>query len=244
MRKLYFLAAFMMMAATSFAQRNCDLRVIHTIIPDTFKIATPTVPTIIRWGFINLGPNDAVLATDTLYLDRQNLNTGGLLKLILPAAGIPVGDTVYFSDTLNLTSGPASGSIQWCDSLWATQMGGSILADAVIANNKICKSVYVKNTTTGIADLFNGARSLNVHNLNVYPNPATNMIRFDYDFRNSEVTVSVRDLVGRTVYQERINERNGMKQISVDVSTLTAGLYVVEVTTEDSKHVGRVLIQK
>jgi hypothetical protein len=242
MKKLYTLAACLLIAASSYGQNNLEL--FHLSIPDTFKIQNPTVPTIIRYGFINKGTTP-ILSSDTLFLRQKNLNNF-TYKLTLPAAGIPVNDTVYFSDTLNLTAGPANGtSLLWCDTMWAKHQGGAIIVETTLADNKDCKTVIVKNTIpNSISDLLSTGRVNTMENLVVYPNPANSNISFKYDLNGQEGTIFIHDVVGRLVYQEKLSKSNGQKEFSVNIRDLSPGMYMVEVTTTESRSVGRVLVSK
>jgi hypothetical protein len=247
MKKLYTLAACLLFAASSYGQSG--LKLIHSYIPDTLKVQNPTVGTIVQWGFINESPTTAIANTDTLFLRLLSVTSGGnpiTFKLLLPAAGIAPLDTVYFTDTFSLATGPANGTtFQWCDTAWGKHQGGGAYTESVTpSNNKLCKSMYVKNTTTSISDLVSTGRVKTMENLVVYPNPANNKISFKYDLKGQEGTISIHDLVGRLVYQEKLSKSSGQRELSVNVQDLAPGMYMVEVSTEESRSVGRLLINK
>ena len=171
------------------------------------------------------------------------LSGNNVYKLILPSAGIPVGDTVNFVDTFFFNSGPANGSmVNWCDTVWVKR-GASALADPTISNNKTCKNLVVKNTTTSVFDVFTSGKN-SVAKLNVYPNPANNIVNFKHEFTGKEAVVYVRDMVGRVVREEKLGKLYGDRQISITVSDIPTGIYTVELTTEDYRSVGRVFIQR
>lgn len=243
MKKLYTLIAALFISFSSFAQ--ADVEVFHHNLNngDTLKIQNPLIGRIIAWGYVNHGPNP-IMSTDTLFMQVKLLSGNNVYKLLLPSAGIPVGDTVNFVDTFAFSNGPANGTtVEWCDTVWVKR-GTSVLADPVISNNKVCKTLNVKNTTVSVYDLFTRGKA-GIAKLDVYPNPANNVIYFKHEFDGkNDAVVYVRDMVGRTIREERLGRLYGDRQVSVDMTSVPAGLYTVELVSGDFRSVGRILIQK
>lgn len=243
MKKLYFLLSALLISLSSFAQ--ADLQILHNLqAGDTIKIKPTNPPQYnFAYGFVNHGPN-ALTQTDTIYL-RTPYTTPGFFTLTLPAAGVPVGDTVYFLDTVGFSSGPASGPMPWCDSIWAKNSTNAIIPDTGMSNNELCTTVNILNLTASISETFGAVPSATVVNLNVYPNPAVSSISFDYNVPvHMPVSVAVYDVVGRKVYQEDLGQQIGSQKKTVNVSNFTNGIYMVELLIDGQKHVGRVLVQK
>ena len=67
--------------------------------------------------------------------------------------------------------------------------------------------------------------------MNVYPNPASNLINVISENANELITIS--DLSGKVVYSERASE----KQNSIDISNLSAGMYIVRIGDKATKFV-------
>ncbi len=68
--------------------------------------------------------------------------------------------------------------------------------------------------------------------LNVYPNPANDNLKFNYTFqKNVDVTVIVRDAVGRVVLTQDYGKMIGSQDFTVNVSSLNSGLYTIEMGT-------------
>ena len=64
--------------------------------------------------------------------------------------------------------------------------------------------------------------------LRIFPNPATNAVTIQIDIstaRTEELTLT--DLLGRTVWHQKLDLKSGMNRISMDVQILTSGLYFV-----------------
>jgi hypothetical protein len=66
------------------------------------------------------------------------------------------------------------------------------------------------------------------------PNPATDQINIQFDAdRSLEATVLMMDLTGRVVLQTNVSATEGQNRITVPVSTLTNGLYLLTVKAGD-----------
>ncbi len=85
-----------------------------------------------------------------------------------------------------------------------------------------------------------------VNQFEVYPNPATEVVNAKFSLTDaSSVTVEVLDVMGRTV--RTIASQNmtvGTHQIPVNVSNLSAGIYMVKITTEKGAVTERVSVTK
>lgn len=198
-------------------------------------------PTYLNYAFINHGP-DALHAGDTFFFADPFGVDGRILSV-----DIPMNDTIFLStDTVNITSGPASGSTDWC--LTFIQYGIDTVSPSVIDNNpnndEICVSVTLENRNgdVGITDLFTN----NNQNLNVYPNPVSNgTISFKYEFANATQAIArVTDISGRVVMTKDFGKVNGAQAFSLNVSALNAGLYMIELDTDQGKAVSKFSVRK
>ncbi len=80
--------------------------------------------------------------------------------------------------------------------------------------------------------------------LQLYPNPAVSgAIYFDYEFAGTEpATVRVADATGKAVLVKDITG-TGMQTVQVDVSTLNAGLYIMEISTADRRGISKFTVE-
>ncbi len=80
---------------------------------------------------------------------------------------------------------------------------------------------------------------IDVSNMNLYPNPVNNTLNVDiYAMQAGKVTFNIVNLLGQTVinsFNENLNVGNNSMQINT--STLTSGVYFVNVITEDGSSV-------
>ncbi|MDR1793669.1 MAG: C10 family peptidase [Bacteroidales bacterium] len=69
-------------------------------------------------------------------------------------------------------------------------------------------------------------------NLNIYPNPAKNIINVDFvSLENQNVEISVFDVLGKQLYINNIQTFEGEYQQKIDISAWANGLYVVKIMT-------------
>lgn len=234
MKKFYTLLVATLLASTTFGQRSYDLQ-LDLVTPASGSDVAPG-SIAVEFTLTNNGP-DAVVAGDTVMFSYvvatsqtsqtiyslQNNATNNVTGVILPAGvSIPVGGT--FSSALltaaglmvpfTLSSAPEGAMVfVVCHGLGAaalTETGDTNDTDA--ENN---------------ADyFFIGAPAVSISNVSTstfaaYPNPATDVLNITSE---EEITsINVLSLDGKIVATS-----NGA---SVNVSTLTSGVYVYQVTS-------------
>jgi len=72
----------------------------------------------------------------------------------------------------------------------------------------------------------------------IYPNPANNLVTIDSKEGNIQ-GVRIYDVTGRLVYQEVAN----VTKLNINISNLTKGLYVINVTTQKGENVEKLIIE-
>ena len=80
------------------------------------------------------------------------------------------------------------------------------------------------------------------YGLRMYPNPTTDLVflEFTNDLLNTEVSIQITNTVGDVVLQKKLNASNA---ISIDISSLAAGTYIVIFSSEENV-LGNEKIQK
>ena len=66
--------------------------------------------------------------------------------------------------------------------------------------------------------------------LNVYPNPASNIIHVQItssDYVNTKSDIQIVDYLGRNVYENKVNTILGSQTLDINISHLTKGNYVL-----------------
>jgi hypothetical protein len=84
-----------------------------------------------------------------------------------------------------------------------------------------------------------------VGKLNVYPNPAENTIYLQLlDKQKISFNISITDLVGKTVLNKEIRLDSGNKTVSVDVSALQEGIYMLRMSDQESVYTKKLVIKR
>jgi hypothetical protein len=240
MKRIYMMFACLLALSFGAKAQSTDLALYTNLkTGDTIIIdSVNTANYILVFSFVNKGTT-ALTSTDKIHLATEYQN----FTLSLPAAGMPVNDTLYFVDTVGLTNGPATGAFTWCDSLWATNASDAVITDPVMANNYNCKNIFIKNRNgqTGIGDIIKGTERVN---LVTYPNPTANTVSFKYNFSNTAATVRITDIAGRVVMTKDFGKQSGEKELSIDVSALNNGMYYLELVADDKRAISKITVQK
>lgn len=97
------------------------------------------------------------------------------------------------------------------------------------------------NSTVGVQEFAKKDKAT----LNLYPNPATNVINFDFDFTTpTHATVIIRDITGKMVYAKNYGRVNaGTQKYSINISDLSAGTYSLEFDTDDKNGVSKFTVK-
>ena len=95
--------------------------------------------------------------------------------------------------------------------------------------NSILK-YYNPSSTVGIPQ----AETISVNDVNVYPNPANDIVTFNINSKNkADYTIKLIDVTGKTVF-EKVMNANSITTTTFDCSSLTKGIYIVNVTTQNN----------
>ena len=80
----------------------------------------------------------------------------------------------------------------------------------------------------------------------IYPNPATNLINFQFDkFIKDELILTVYTIQGQLVFNEKVYLNNGQGIYSItDLSVLGAGSYVVSISDQNAIHIRQLFVVK
>ena len=80
-------------------------------------------------------------------------------------------------------------------------------------------------------------------NISIYPNPSHGMLNISWkDTHNESATITVTDITGRTVYNSSFS-LTPPGDIQADLSTLKAGIYIINIRAEDINYTQRIVIE-
>lgn len=88
-----------------------------------------------------------------------------------------------------------------------------------------------------------GINELENLNMSIYPNPASGNVNVSFDASEADYTVVILDLQGRAVTAEYTNNAQGMQTITIPVSDLASGSYLVSVSSAAGKTTKKVTIK-
>jgi hypothetical protein len=79
--------------------------------------------------------------------------------------------------------------------------------------------------------------------LNVYPNPASEVINVTFVSTEAYSSLAVYDLVGKKLLSKNMNLNSGLSQQELDVSQLSKGTYILMLTSENTRKTQKISIQ-
>jgi len=77
--------------------------------------------------------------------------------------------------------------------------------------------------------------------INLYPNPANDMVKLEIEGLKSEVDVLVYDMVGRMVQNHKINK--GTTELDIDLSGYAKGVYSIRIVSESVNQNKKFVVQ-
>ena len=130
--------------------------------------------------------------------------------------------THYANSTISVNSAPAQGSFDF----WV----GTSNMDIIVwlqdnTTGEVLQAAYAEYTTSSVNEMDNFARYIAV-----YPNPANDIAGVEIDLMDrADVAINVVNAMGQTVFTDAQTLDAGTQKINLETSTLSAGLYFVNV---------------
>lgn len=256
MKRIYATLALLGLLATgAYAQRHCDIEAI--LVTPTEGMTLPCSGDFpVKYLFINHGP-DAILETDTLVGLDPEIEDPENGVFTYSGEAVAAGDTLVGYDATTslgitgalinsagngfVTAPFADGNYKY----FAMFLGFSdttAVKDTVTSNNLSVHNIVINCGGTGIADAVKG---LDRTSLFAFPNPAQSKVSFKYTFKAGNAAVRVTDIAGRVVLtQDFGRQAAGEKTLSVDVSSLTNGMYYLELVTDEQRAISKLAIKR
>jgi len=97
----------------------------------------------------------------------------------------------------------------------------------VIASGGEFVSSDIKLFKTGVL----GINELDLVALNVYPNPASDVVNVSFEATNADYTIKLIDLQGRVIANQNLTNLNGTQVISIPTENVAKGSYIVSITS-------------
>ncbi|MES2655937.1 MAG: T9SS type A sorting domain-containing protein [Bacteroidota bacterium] len=133
-----------------------------------------------------------------------------------------------------------------------------IKVDSAVANGNVNTKIYklvftgFAGSSTGkvafgkklISNFTTSVNELATKNINItaFPNPVSQTLTVLFDTENSnEATVSLNDVTGKNVMLKTITAK-GFSKYELDVTSLTKGVYILNVNTENARGVQKIIV--
>ncbi len=251
MRKIYLsiIAVLALLVTANAQKKNVDIEVV--LLSPLVNATLPCNDSfLLSYTFVNHGP-DALSAGDTISFKDPETEVDGSWYQVLDSV-INVNDTFggysgmsHYQMTkslLNVTNDTIygapfnNGSYNYYVELY---LDTALYNDANLTNN-IATNQVVLNCDLSANDLLKST------NLNVYPNPAKTTISFAFDFTTAQnATARVYDLMGRTLLTQDFGKQAaGLNNFTIDIATLSNGVYYIELSNGDSRGISKFTVSK
>lgn len=90
----------------------------------------------------------------------------------------------------------------------------------------------------------NGIEEFLSHEISIFPNPTNELLNVELQLGNAqEVEINLLDMLGQTVYASKNNFAVGRSTVILNTASLTRGIYLLQVKTENGKLIRKVQLQ-
>jgi len=79
---------------------------------------------------------------------------------------------------------------------------------------------------------FADLEEINTIDVNVYPNPATEVINIEFEAENTDYSLSITDVQGKVIYTQDYNNLSGGQVVTVPVADFNAGNYFINLSKQ------------
>jgi hypothetical protein len=81
--------------------------------------------------------------------------------------------------------------------------------------------------------------------INIYPNPVENTVYIQLKDKNAlSLNLTITDLVGVKVFENKISLNNGNKTVAVDVTYLQDGIYLLRIADQETTFTKKIVINR
>jgi hypothetical protein len=180
------------------------------------------------YGFDGTGPIATWYEGTLSYINAKGPGSNFLFRNIIPHIN-PDGSVPHYNDDIGANAGI------WAVP-WASLDGSSWLYFAASGNSPFHPLVK----TTDCDSVSSEIPEFPVSGILIYPIPASNTLQIKFSSPpNEEVLISIKDATGRTVLIDQIMVI--CDTISLDISKLKAGIYILELSS-DKSHLTRTIL--
>lgn len=222
-------------------QRKCDMEVTLTS-PAEGAVINAFAQYNVTVSIKNNGPDNLVQG-DTIYYNISPMFALSLKPFYLTqdiASGASA--TMTLESPINNNQNDVDETAPYCVKIVSNaEHKGAFIDTTVTTNNTDCNSVTLRPSGSGTAIKDVVAVT---ERLDFYPNPAQNNIRIKFEStKAASVNLVIRDVTGRILQEQNFGRVNGQSTFPLAISSLSKGLYLIELRTEDRKIIGKLIKQ-
>ena len=79
--------------------------------------------------------------------------------------------------------------------------------------------------------------------LNVYPNPASDVLNVTFEANNADFVITLTDLQGRVISSKELANLNGTQLVTFSTEDIASGSYIVTVASNGTKTTKNVVVK-
>ena len=153
------------------------------------------------------------------------------------------GDVTFTDNSSNASSydwdfGDSNTSNQSSPTHTYTQAGTYMVTLTVTNGNCTDQTTFTINVVNSV-----GLEENLLSNINIYPNPANNQLRIEFDSNESgKGSISILDMSGKIVLINNLSVF-GNNSVNLNISSLANGLYLVRIKTENGQSLSKLVIE-
>ena len=80
-------------------------------------------------------------------------------------------------------------------------------------------------------------------NMEVYPNPASNVVNVNFDAKGGDYSVIITDLSGREVANTSVANASGLQSVAIPLTGLTSGNYLITISKEGASYTQNLMVK-
>jgi hypothetical protein len=193
------------------------------------------------FGYESEFGSQTITAVDSADIFVMKYDKDGNFKWVMTAGGEK--DHSYQMGT------EEAGRSLWVDKNGNLIVSGSFRSDATFGSTHLQgwmhSDIFVaKIKQTGSKDFETSLPLLKLEGqVQIFPNPADGFVNLRYSSEEAaDVTITIQSLNGQTLYHKKHNSTNVLNE-SLDLSSFSAGLYLLQITTKDAQMVRQLIIK-
>jgi len=115
----------------------------------------------------------------------------------------------------------------------------------IVGNSMVRDSLLTFSTIAG-ADSLNALNTCFFRNAHIFPNPNNGSFRIisNNQTQQTNVVITVADIAGKVVFQDKRNAMQGNSQFSMHLNDLKTGIYFLKMTTDKAQKLIKLIVEK